>query len=75
MTIFGAFFVMFQINWQLAIIVFTVVPFLIVLSVYFSRKMTRAFKRMFGDIANYNARIENNISGIRVVQSFTERGS
>ncbi|GAB6259359.1 ABC transporter ATP-binding protein [Peribacillus sp. NPDC055009] len=72
MTIFGAFFVMFQINWQLAIIVFTVVPFLIVLSVYFSRKMTRAFKRMFGDIANYNARIENNISGIRVVQSFTK---
>ncbi|TKH06399.1 ABC transporter ATP-binding protein [Peribacillus simplex] len=72
MTIFGAFFVMFQINWQLAVIVFTVVPFLIVLSVYFSRKMTRAFKRMFGDIANYNARIENNISGIRVVQSFTK---
>jgi len=72
MTIFGAFFVMFQINWQLAIIVFTVVPFLIILSVYFSRKMTRAFKRMFGDIANYNARIENNISGIRVVQSFTK---
>ncbi|MGG1486561.1 ABC transporter ATP-binding protein [Peribacillus castrilensis] len=72
MTIFGAFFVMFQINWQLAIIVFTVVPFLIVLSVYFSLKMTRAFKRMFGDIANYNARIENNISGIRVVQSFTK---
>ncbi|MFE4708366.1 ABC transporter ATP-binding protein [Peribacillus simplex] len=72
MTIFGAFFVMFQINWQLAIIVFTVVPFLIVLSVYFSRKMTRAFKMMFGDIANYNARIENNISGIRVVQSFTK---
>ncbi|MDQ0880906.1 ABC-type multidrug transport system fused ATPase/permease subunit [Peribacillus sp. V2I11] len=27
---------------------------------------------MFGDIANYNARIENNISGIRVVQSFTK---
>lgn len=72
MTIFGAFFVMFQINWQLAIIVFTVVPFLIILSVYFSRKMTRAFKTMFGDIANYNARIENNISGIRVVQSFTK---
>ncbi|MGE7763312.1 ABC transporter ATP-binding protein [Peribacillus sp. NPDC097895] len=72
MTIFGAFFVMFQINWQLAIIVFTVVPFLIILSVYFSRKMTRAFKMMFGDIANYNARIENNISGIRVVQSFTK---
>ncbi|WP_370016963.1 ABC transporter ATP-binding protein [Peribacillus sp. B2I2] len=72
MTIFGAFFVMFQINWQLAIIVFTVVPFLIILSVYFSLKMTRAFKTMFGDIANYNARIENNISGIRVVQSFTK---
>lgn len=72
MTIFGAFFVMLQINWQLAIVVFTVVPFLIILSVYFSRKMTQAFHSMFGNIANYNARIENNISGIRVVQSFTK---
>ncbi|MFJ7747908.1 ABC transporter ATP-binding protein [Peribacillus sp. NPDC097295] len=72
MTIFGAFFVMFQINWQLAVIVFAVVPFLIVLSVYFSRRMTKAFHSMFGNIANYNARIENNISGIRVVQSFTK---
>lgn len=25
---------------------------------------------MFGDIADFNARVENNVSGIRVVQAF-----
>jgi ATP-binding cassette subfamily B protein len=32
--------------------------------------MSKAFSRMFGDIADFNARVENNITGIRVVQAF-----
>ncbi|MGF7048200.1 ABC-type multidrug transport system fused ATPase/permease subunit [Paenibacillus sp. DS2015] len=42
-----------------------------VLRIYFSKKMTRAFNRMFADIADFNARVENNVSGIRVVQAFS----
>ncbi len=33
--------------------------------------MSKAFRQMFGDIADFNARVENNVSGIRVVQAFT----
>lgn len=70
MTLVGAFVIMVTINWQLAVLTFIIVPLMIWVSLYFSRKMNAAFKKMYGDIANYNARVENNVSGMRVVQAF-----
>ncbi|RKN79183.1 ABC transporter ATP-binding protein [Paenibacillus ginsengarvi] len=70
MMLAGAFCIMLGINWQLAVLTFIIVPVMIYLSLYFSRKMSAAFKRMFSDIADYNARVENTVSGIRVVQAF-----
>ncbi|NUU63375.1 ABC transporter ATP-binding protein [Paenibacillus agri] len=70
MTLIGVFAIMLNINWQLAVLTFVIVPLMIYLSMYFSRKMSAAFKTMFSDIADYNARVENNVSGIRVVQAF-----
>jgi ATP-binding cassette subfamily B protein len=32
--------------------------------------MTQAFRAMYGEIAEFNARVEDNIGGIRVVQAF-----
>lgn len=71
MTLFGAFGLMLSINWKLALLTFIIIPFLICLSIYFSRKMSHAFSQMFADIADFNARVENNVSGIRVVKAFT----
>ncbi|NFL97262.1 ABC transporter ATP-binding protein [Clostridium botulinum] len=71
MTLIGALAIMLSINLKLAIITFITVPFMIYLSLYFSKKMSNAFDLMYQDIADYNARVENNISGMRVVQAFT----
>ncbi len=71
MTLFGAFSLMLAINWKLAILTFIVVPGLIYLALYFNRQMIRAFRRMFRDIGEINARVEDSIGGIRVVQAFT----
>ncbi|KWW21758.1 MULTISPECIES: ABC transporter ATP-binding protein [Peribacillus] len=71
MTLFGAFGLMLSINWKLALLTFIIIPFLISLSIYFSKKMSHAFNQMFADIADFNARVENNVSGIRVVKAFT----
>lgn len=71
MTLLGAFGIMLSINWQLAILTFIIVPLIIYLALFFGRKMSAAFKRMYADIADYNARVENNVSGIRVVQAFS----
>jgi ATP-binding cassette subfamily B protein len=70
MTLIGAFAVMMFIHAPLALMTFAVVPFMIWLGLWFNRKMTKAIRQMFSDIADFNARVENNISGIRVVQAF-----
>jgi len=70
MTLTGAFGLMLTINWKLAVLTFILVPFIVILTVYFSKKMSQAFSSMFADIADFNARVENNVGGIRVVQAF-----
>ncbi|RYG66533.1 ABC transporter ATP-binding protein, partial [bacterium] len=70
MTLIGAFAVMMFIHPPLALMTFAVVPFMIWLGLWFNRKMTKAVRKMFADIADFNSRVENNVSGIRVVQAF-----
>lgn len=71
MTFVGAFILMFNINVQLAIVILVIVPVLILLIAYSNIKMSRAWRRMYQDIAGVNARVEDAIAGVRVVQSFT----
>ncbi|MCA0173955.1 ABC transporter ATP-binding protein [Bacillus sp. RAR_GA_16] len=70
MTLFGSFGLMLMINWKLAILSFVVIPLLIILAIYFNKKMTKTFRRMFQDVAEINSRVEDSIGGIRVVQAF-----
>ncbi|MDY7224394.1 ABC transporter ATP-binding protein [Halalkalibacterium halodurans] len=70
MTLVGAFAIMLSIHWQLAVALFCVVPFIIIFAVYFNKKMTTTFRRMFQDVGDINARVEDSIGGIRVVQAF-----
>ena len=70
MTLIGTFVVMLFIHVELALLTFLVVPVLIWLSIIFHRRMTTAFRQMYLDIADINARVEDSIGGIRVVQAF-----
>ncbi|MFC3800098.1 ABC transporter ATP-binding protein [Cohnella sp. GCM10012308] len=70
MTLAGAFGLMLYIHPEMAIITFATVPVMIVLSIYFNGRMTGAMNKMFGSMGDYNARVEDNIGGIRVVQAF-----
>lgn len=71
MTFFGAFIIMFMINVKLALIILLAVPILIFLITFSNIQMNKAWKKMYEDIAGVNARIEDAVSGARVVQSFT----
>jgi len=71
MTFIGAFWIMLTINVKLALVILFVVPILIFLITYSNIKMSSAWRTMYGDIAGVNARIEDAVSGVRVVQSFT----
>lgn len=71
MTIIGSFGVMFYIDPTFTLLIFILVPIILLLTIIFGKLMSKAFRQMFGDIADFNARVENNVSGIRVVQAFT----
>lgn len=71
MTFFGAFGIMFWINPKLALVTLIVIPFLIWLITYCNIKMNEAWSSMYGKIADVNGRVEDSVSGARVVQSFT----
>jgi ATP-binding cassette subfamily B protein len=71
MTFIGAFVIMYNINPELAIIAIIMVPFLTILVVFSNIKMNRAWKNMYIKIADVNGRVEDSVSGARVVQSFT----
>lgn len=71
MTFIGAFIIMFNVNPTLAFIALVFVPFLIWLVTYCNKKMNNAWREMYSKIADVNGRVEDSVSGIRVVKSFT----
>ncbi|MEK4801500.1 ABC transporter ATP-binding protein [Oceanobacillus sp. FSL K6-0118] len=71
MTFVGTFIIMFTVNPLLAFIILIAVPILIFLIAFSNIKMNKAWKKMYEKIAGVNARVEDAVSGVRVVQSFT----
>lgn len=70
LKITGAFIILMNINGWLVLAAFIVLPFMFLFAFFLNRKMRRAFKRNREKIADINAQIEDNLSGIRVVKSF-----
>lgn len=68
--ILGALVILVNINWMLAIAAFVMVPIMFFFASKLYRKMRRASRRNRQKIAEINAQIEDNLSGIRVVKSF-----
>jgi ATP-binding cassette subfamily B protein len=70
-TFIGTFLILITMNWQLAIITFTVVPIMIWFAIKKNKSMRNAFMNTRVKIADVNAQIEDSISGIREVKAFT----
>ncbi len=70
MTLVAAFIIMFSIHPPLALITAIVVPVTMFFTTRYGTRMTRTWRDLFSRIGEFNSRIENNVSGIRVVQAF-----
>jgi ATP-binding cassette subfamily B protein len=70
MTFIGAFVMMFIINPELALITAAIVPVTGLITTRFGGKMTRTWRSLFNRVGEFNARIEDNVGGMRVVQAF-----
>ncbi len=70
-TLIGAFIIMVTINWQLTLLTFSLVPVMIWFAVSKNKEMQSTFRDVRLKVADINARVEDSISGVRVVKSFT----
>lgn len=70
-TILGAFIVMLSMNWILALFTFTMVPVMIFFAINLREKMHQRFRDVKVKIAEVNSQLEDSLSGIKVVKSFT----
>ena len=70
MTFIGAFILMFSVNVKLALITGLIVPITGWVTTKYGGRMTRTWRSLFARVGEFNARIEDNVGGIRVVQAF-----
>jgi len=60
---------MFSINWQLALIVFAIMPFLIISAVQFQKRILKQFREVRKFNSKVTASYNENISGVRVIKA------
>lgn len=70
MTFIGAFILMATVHVQLALMTIIIVPAMTWMVSRYGAQMTDTWRRLFGMVGNFNARIEESIGGIRVVKAF-----
>ncbi|MCB9451317.1 MAG: ABC transporter ATP-binding protein [Anaerolineaceae bacterium] len=70
----GVFAILIHINLTLTLIIFLFMPIMAVYAFYFNKRMNRALLRSKERIGDINAQVEDTLSGIRVVKSFTNEG-
>jgi ATP-binding cassette subfamily B protein len=70
LTAGGVAVVLFVLDWRLALVAMSVVPPLLVLTVWFRRSSDRAYIRIRDKVALVMARLQESLSGARVVAAF-----
>ena len=68
--IVGSFTILCGVNVWLTLIVFSVVPFMLLVAAFFNLKMREQFRRQRVQIGEINAQVEDSLLGVRVVKSF-----
>jgi ABC-type multidrug transport system fused ATPase/permease subunit len=66
----GIIVVMIKINWELALVCFSLFPLIVYITFSFSSKARDAFREVRLKIAKINATLQEDFSGIKVVQIF-----
>ncbi|NOZ29749.1 MAG: ATP-binding cassette domain-containing protein [Chloroflexi bacterium] len=70
LSLVGIIVVMLRMQTRLALVSFSVIPFMVVTTLYFARRARVAFRRTRERIGAVSAELEENISGVREVQAF-----
>lgn len=68
--IIGAFIILTNVNLQLTLIVFAVIPLMLIAAIFYNKKMGSIFRQQRRQIGEINAQVEDSLLGVRVVKSF-----
>ncbi len=66
--------ILFWMNWRLALVLFSILPFIVLVSVWFRSGARRTYRMVRARIAAINAFLQEHISGMPVVQLFNRQG-
>lgn len=69
-TLIGSLGVMFTISWKLSLMTLSLLLLLILVIIFFTKRMTAAFRQMFARVGSFYSRLQDGLGGIRVVQAF-----
>ena len=67
----GAFIILFRIDSRLTLVIFAILPVMVIYTIFFHGKLRRAYRESREKIGALNASLEDTLSGVRVVKSFT----
>jgi ATP-binding cassette subfamily B protein len=67
------FLAILDINWKLALASIAVVPFIVVVSLWFFRKVTKAYEAYQEQEAILSTTLQENLTGVRVVKAFARQ--
>ncbi len=68
-TVLGIAFVLFTLNWQLALVTLVAVPLLAVFTYWFMRTIRPRYRALRSSIGELNTRLENNLDGMEVIKT------
>ncbi len=74
-TIVGAFGIMLTIQWQLALVVFAVIPLFVLFTIFSRKRMMRTSTEVKAKLAGINGEVESSISGMRTAKAFANEAA
>ena len=72
LSLTGIVVVMLWLNWKLALVCFSVIPLLFVATAIFKNRVRDSYRRVRSCVARINAFLQENITGMSVVQIFVQ---
>jgi ABC-type multidrug transport system fused ATPase/permease subunit len=71
LTLIGVFIAIFFVDWRLALATISILPVMVVGTTVFRRESWKAYRAAREAVAEVAAHLQENVSGMRVVQAFT----
>ncbi len=74
-TILGAFGIMLTIQWQLALVLFAVIPLFLLFTALSRKRMMHASTEVKAKLAGINGEVESSLSGMRTAKAFANEAA